>query len=339
MESEDRSLRSLAEAFSVGVKLLRIALIVGLGIYAFSGVKSIQPNESAIVLRLGKIVGKTEADRVRGAGLLVAFPHPIDEVVRVRVREVHELEISDLWHSAELGEDGRVSQKNMPPSMDPTEEGYCITGDQYIVQPKVTVKYQVNDLLSFALLQENPEQLIRNVVMTEFTQKIGSMSVDDVLTGGKKRLVNSVLKATQDILDTLNTGISLLSIEFKEVVPPRQVLQAFQNVVSAGIQRKTEVEKAKSYRAEEIPRAESEANTIIHQAEAYRLSLLAKARSEVTDFESLLIQYRKDPEVVRRRLYQEAIEEIFSSVGRQYLVPKVASGQKSPTFRLLLPSK
>jgi len=339
MESGNRNLRSLAEAFNVGVKLLRIALIVGLAIYAFSGVKSIQPNESAIILRLGRIVGKTEAGRVRGAGLLLAFPYPIDEVVRVRVREVHELGISDLWHPTELEKDGRVSQKKMPPSIDPTEEGYCITGDQYIVQPEVTVKYQVSDLLSFALLQENPELLIRNVVVAELTQEIGSMTVDDVLTGGKKRLVNSVLKASQDILDTLDAGISLLYIEFKEVVPPRQVLQAFQNVVSAGIQRKTEVEKAKSYRAEEIPRGESEANTMVRQAEAYRLSLLAKARSDVTDFESLLIQYKKDPKVVRKRLYQEAMEEIFSNVGRQYLVPKVTSGQTSPTFRLLLPSK
>lgn len=339
MKSENKSLRSLGEAFNVGVKLLRIALIAGLAIYAFSGVKNIQPNESAIILRLGRIVGRTEAGRIRGAGLLLGFPYPIDEVVRVRVREVNELEIGDLWYSTELGKDGRVNRKSLSPSIDPTEEGYCITGDQYIVQPRVTVKYQVNDLVFFALLLDNPEQLIRNVVVAEFTQKIGSMTVDEVLTGGKKHLVNSVLKATQDILDTLNAGISLLSVEFKEVVPPGQVIQAFQNVVSAGIQRKTEVEKAKSYRAEKIPGAESEANTIIREAEAYQLSILAKARSDVTGFESLLIQYGKDPKVVRRRLYQEALEHIFSNVGRQYIFPKVGPGQKSPTFRLLLPSQ
>jgi len=336
MSRRSEEAHPLAAAVGSGLRVVQAAIVLGLVAYALSGIRVIQPTQVGLVLRFGRLVGGTPAEQVRRPGLLLAFPRPIDRVVLVPIKEVREVVIEDLW-SGET--EPLLDEFGMGDSIDPVREGYCITGDRYIVQPRAVVKYQISDPIAYALRQIDPSLLVRDASMTELTRCIGGMTIDKVLAEGKKGLAVALSASIQKRLDLTQTGVSILRVELPEVVPTRHVIQDFKNVQSASIQSQTMVRNAQTYRAQEIPKAEREANQLIKSAQTYRKGLLAGVTGEVARFEGLLKQYKQDPQVVRGRLFREAMEEILAQVGAQYLVPKADPSQKQPTIRLLLPPK
>lgn len=330
MRKKNPLTRPVIEALERGIWILRILILLGFVAFVLSGIKSIQPNEAALILRFGRLAGVTRAERIHGAGLLPALPYPIDEVVRVPVQDIREVNIEEFKPQSQ----GYYSE-----TLNPTQEGYCVTGDQYIVQLSATVKYQITDLVAYALVEMDPVERIRNSVQAEFLRAIGEMDVDDVLTKGKKLLASRVLERSQNRLNNPDAGITLIAVELNEIIPPPAVRQAFEDVVSSAIQKETMVREAEKYYAGEIPQAETLAYSMVREADSYRQDLLSRTKGEITVLNSYLEQYKKDPEVVRTRIFREAMEEIFGQVGAKYLIPRADAGQKPSTIRLILPGK
>src|SRR5215475_14273465 len=129
------------EALASGLRSFRWVALVLFIIYLCSNITIVQPNEVAIVLQLGKLAGDGPDDQIKQPGLLFAFPYPIDRVIRVPVKEEGEVIISDLWKAATEGSANDV--------IDPIKEGYCLTGDQNILQARVNAKYRITDPIAF----------------------------------------------------------------------------------------------------------------------------------------------------------------------------------------------
>src|SRR4029077_6580223 len=107
-------------------------------LYALSGISIVRPDEVAVILRWGHLVGATPALQEHGSGLLFAFPRPIDRVVRVQVKHVWEVPVATL----EGFGDGYT--------LDPVLQGYALTGDQNIVQMDMVARYRVRDAAEWA---------------------------------------------------------------------------------------------------------------------------------------------------------------------------------------------
>jgi len=325
-------LETLRASFKV-LRYLMLALVV---IYLCSGIFIVRPEEKAFILRFGKIVGKTRAEREKTPGIYYALPFPIDSVVRVPVKKLRHVELADMWRpvpSARRAEDERARGKKggvredvssvdqeFLPSIDPTREGYCITGDQNIVQPRIEVKYQVEDPEKFLFRSVDPTAIISSAAYAETLRAIGRSGVDAVLTVGQRNLAVMIQHEAQSRLSALDAGIVIVAVEFKELIPPRHVYKDFQMVASAYIQRQTKIGEALSYAKSEIPKALSLKAGLITEAQAYREQAIAQAKGEKAKFEALLSEYRKSPVVIKQRLYREALEKVFSVVGRRIFV-------------------
>jgi membrane protease subunit HflK len=111
-------------------------------------------------------------------------------------------------------------------------------------------------------------------------------------------------------------GISIERIELQDVTPPDKVKPAFNEVNEARQQRERLVNEAEKNRNQIIPRARGEADQIVAEAEAYRAERTNQARGEAARFTSLLSAFRESPEVTRRRLYIETMEEVLPSMGK-----------------------
>ncbi len=321
MQSEQR--KAINESLDSAFRFLRWSGIIVLIVIACSGVTFVKPDEAAMVLRFGRLTGATPADQVHGPGILIALPYLIDEVVRVPVKRVQEVQVT-LFSGEALPSIADDSEDATAPeaSLDPRTVGYCLTGDQNIVHADALVKYQVSDPIAYALLTRAPESIVNDVVCEALTQAIGCAGVDAVLAEGKKALATSVMLRAQKRLDDAGVGVALAALEFREIRPPDAVAPDFEAVVSAYVEKETKVRESHTYRETEVPQAQADRDRMISDAEAFAADRLARARGEVSTFRSVLAEYRDNPKVVRERLYREATEKIVGGVGSRTLVPR-----------------
>ncbi|MEO1366002.1 MAG: protease modulator HflK [Acidobacteriota bacterium] len=301
--------------------------------YLFSGVTAVKPDEVALVLRFGSLVGSSPGEQIHGAGLLWALPRPLDEVIRVPIGKVHEVEIDDLWPSSarvrEASEPGRAQ------AIDPEREGYCLTGDRNIVQLYLLARYRVLDPVAYALLQEDPHALLRSVVQAEVVRATGRESIDAVLSEERKVLGNTVRAGAQARLDAARAGLELIAVEIADFAPPAAVIPSFVEVNTAYIEGYQTYVEAQRYRETVLPKAESDRDQMLADARIYATDLVADARGDARAFEAVAAEYRKNPEVVAERLYIEGVERVFQKAGKRRIVQPPA-GDEYTNFRITI---
>ena len=98
----------------------------------------------------------------------------------------------------------------------------------------------------------------------------------------------------QRILDGYRSGIQIQGIAIKQADPPDAVNDAFKQVTAA----------------------QQDAQTYINNANAYSLQLRQKSQGEATAFDKVYEQYKLAPEVTRRRMYYETMEDVLSKVDK-----------------------
>ncbi len=335
--------RPLVEVFRWGLTLLPALVVLLATLYLFSGITIVRQDEVAMVLRFGRLVGDSPALALRQPGLLLAWPRPIDEVVRVNVQKVHEVRLVEL--TPLLGEGlpplpAEVDPNLVPgletprESIDPRRIGYALTGDRNIVHAQIVARFQIGDPVAYALRMDAPEELLRRAVLASALHSAGEMSINDVLAGGRRELVRRIETRTQETLDAIESGLRLVSVELEELSPPLNLLGEFRAVQSAYIESLTEVKRAQQYRASEIPAAEADALTLMAEARSYEAARVAEARGAAASFEKLLVEYRRGPEMLRERLYRETMERTLGETRNRVLVPPPPAGGRYTDLRI-----
>jgi membrane protease subunit HflK len=275
-------------------------------IYLCSGITVIGPNERGLILRFGRALPKSAPP-----GLLLAFPAPIDEVVRLPAKSVQEV-VLDAW---------TPNNDSWRDSLHPARDPYTITGDVNIIRARFSVRFQVADPIAYEFGASNRESLRDAICYQSACRVLASMSVDDALTTRRDFIGQESMRLAQAELDRLGLGVQLLAFETREINPPASILPAFQDVVSAKVEAKTLVEPARSRHASLIPEANAEAYRVQQEAESYGQELVAKAQGEVSAFLALLKEYRANPGTVHTRLYAEMIETVLPRLRVSNVMP------------------
>lgn len=305
------------EGLRAGLRMFRWVMLLLFVFFWFSGIQEVDPDQIGLLLRFGRLQGSTPAAQVHEPGLLLALPYPIDRVLQVPAKQEGEVVINEVWKGIEdtAGLD----------RIDPVLEGYCLTGDQNIVQVQVVVKYRISDPVAFQLRTLDPPAILHDVVLASLTQAISGWSVNDVLRfqretpsrpGQTEGLAATVWSRAQQRLDRLDCGMTISAMEFKQLHPPRHVIAEFRDVQSAQIDVETKKREAEGFASREIPKAQAERNRLIQAAAAYENTLQARAMEEYSVFEQLYSEYRKNPDLVRNRIYLEMLEQVLTSAGK-----------------------
>jgi len=315
--AREKTLPTVFQGLQAGLRMFRWVMLLLLVLFWFSGIQEVDPDQVGLLLRFGKLQGANRAAQVHEPGLLLALPYPIDRVLQVPAKQEGEVVIKEVWKG--------IEQTEAQDRIDPVLEGYCLTGDQNIVQAQVVVKYRISDPVSFQLGTADPPAILHDVVLAALTQTVTGWTVNDVLRlqrqdpargGQAEGLADSVRNRAQQRLDRLDCGIAISALEFKQLHPPRHVIAEFRDVQSAQIDVETKKREAEGFAFRETPKAEAERNRLIQEAAAYRNTLNARAMEEYSVFEQLYSEYQKHPELVRNRIYLETMEEVLASVGK-----------------------
>jgi len=186
----------------------------------------------------------------------------------------------------------------------------------------------VADPIAYMLTVKNQPALIEAVLYQAATGVIAQMKVDDVLASGLETLRAQTMRIAQAQLDQLGIGVQLLAFEVRGIIPAPQVLQAFEDVVSASVESRTFIEQANSYHASELPGAQAEAYRIKQEASAYAQDLVARATGEASAFAAIDQQYRVAPQLMRTRLYADAMETILHQLQSTTILPAKSGNLK-----------
>lgn len=309
-------------------------------LYALSGITIVRPDETAVILRWGRLVGDTPALQEHGPGLLFALPRPVDQVMRVQVKHVSEVRVYTLDADAEVNPNASGSDEDENVSMeggtlDPLTQGYAVTADHNIVQVAMVVHYRVREPAEWAFYGPVAANVLRAEVTAAVMRSLGEMEVDRVLSDGRKNLVAIATRRAQAGLDAAHSGLELTSLEFSRLAPPRDLAADFSAVQSAFINAETMKKDAQSLAEGVIPRASAAADADVQAARAAASADVALANGEADAFKALDKQYRANPAVVRERLYRDAIEQALRQANVRWVPPPV--GGKYNGFRISLP--
>jgi membrane protease subunit HflK len=169
-----------------------------------------------------------------------------------------------------------------------------LTGDQNLIDIAYSVRWNIRtpELYLFQLAQ--PDETIREVAESAMRSVVSRVTLNDAMGDRRAEIEEQVAESMQRILDSYRSGIQVQGIAIKQADPPEAVNDAFKKVTAS----------------------QQQAQSFINNANAYALQLGQKAQGDATAFDKVYEQYKLAPEVTRRRMYYETMEQVLSKVDK-----------------------
>lgn len=267
--------------------LIPIALVALLVVY--NSVYQVQPDERGVVLRFGTF------NRVAEPGLHFAL-WPVETMEKPRVGAVRQINI---------GTDGT--------------EGQMLTSDKNIIGVPFSVFWRIKDPKEYLFDVADQERVIRSVAQSAMREVVGQTRAQAILTTGKNTVEAQVMEITENLLEEYKAGVTITSINLGDVQPPREVADAFAEVVRAGQNQQQLINEAEQYRNQQYRLADGEAAKLVEDANGYKASTVSQAEGEAARFLSVYDQYKNAKDVTRERIFLETMEQVLGQTNKVIL--------------------
>ncbi len=269
----------LGGAFSL--ILLLIVFWVG-----WDSVHVIDEAENGVVLRFGKY------SRTLQPGFNLTLPRPFETLTKVNINNVRVVE----------------------------DRGHMLTEDENLVEFVYKVQYRINNAQHFLFLVRDPELTLRQAAESALRESVGTNSLDAILEGNARTKVRiETQRVLQETLDFYQAGLQVTEFNLVDVNVPIQVREAYSDVIRAREDRERFTEEARVHANSVIPEARGTAARIEQEAAGYKASTVALSEGEASRFSQVLTQYRLAPEITRKRLYLETMEQVFARNRKVFL--------------------
>jgi len=290
-----------------------LGIVVLLLVIGLSGsFYTVEPDEVGVVQRFGKYLVSTPP------GLHFKLPFGIDRVTPVTIRHINTEEFGIRTLRA-----GRKTKYSDRPYL---EESLMLTGDLNILDVRWIVQYRVADPIKYLFVTRNPVNNIRDISEVVMRRLVGDYTVDEVLTTKRAEINDQAQIEVQKILDTYQTGVKIVTVKLQDVNPPDKVKPAFNEVNQAKQEKDKLVNQAWEAYNKVVPKARGEAKKTITEAEGYAVATINRAQGDVARFTAVLAEYKKAPEVTKKRVYLDTMSEAIPRARRKYIMdPKQSS--------------
>ncbi|MGA1759703.1 MAG: FtsH protease activity modulator HflK [Paracoccaceae bacterium] len=278
---------------------IALGLLAAAALWVFSSVYTVKPEEKSVELFLG------EFSAIGNPGLNFApWPFVTREVLPV-TREQNE----------QIGMGGRGS-----------EEGLMLTGDENIVDIDFEVVWNITDPAQYLFNLRDPRPTIRAVSESAMREIIAQSDLAPILNRDRASIESRLQELIQNTLNSYESGVNIVRVNFDRADPPSQVIDAFREVQAAEQERDRLEKQADAYANRVTAQARGEAAQVMEEAEAYRAQVVNGATGEASRFSAILEEYNKAPEVTRKRLYIETMEEVLGGL-EKVIIDEQSGGQ------------
>jgi len=279
-----------------------IVLLIGLA----GSIYSIGPDEVGVIQRFGRYA------RLSQPGLHIKMPFGIEKVTPVKVERIFKEEFG--LRTLRPGIKTTYSTRQF------LEESLMLTGDLNILDVRWIVQFRVKDPVKLLFNTRNPLDNVRDIAEVIMRRLVGDYRVDEVLTTKREEINDLAQLKMQEILDNYRTGIQIVTVKLLDVNPPDAVKPAFNEVNEAKQEKEQVINQAWKAYNKVIPLAKGEAERTIREAEGYSLNKINSAKGDAERFTATWREYKNAPEVTKRRLYLETMQEILPKAKDKYII-------------------
>jgi membrane protease subunit HflK len=257
-----------------GILLVAILLWAG-----WDAVHIVDEAEVGVVLRFGKY------NRTLSPGLNLTMPRPLETMTAVNVSSVRSLE----------------------------DRGHMLTEDENLIEFVYKVQYRVAIAQDFLFQVRDPELTVKQAAESALRESVGTNHLDAILEGTQRETIRiETQRVLQETLDSYQSGVLISQFNLEDVNVPAQVREAYSDVIRAREDRERYIEEARVHVNSVVPEARGQAARILQEAEGYKASSVALATGEANRFLLLLTEYHKAPEITRKRMYLQTMENVFA---------------------------
>lgn len=173
-------------------------------------------------------------------------------------------------------------------------QNLMLTGDQNLVDLAYSVRWNIRDPQLYLLELADPDDTVTQVAESAMRAEVARVSLVNAIGPQRSEIEYRVARRMQAVLDGYRSGVAIQGVAIKQADPPAAVVDAFK----------------------EVSAAQQTAQTYINQARAYAEQLSAKAQGEAAAFDRVYAQYKLAPDVTRRRMYYETMEEVLAKTDK-----------------------
>jgi membrane protease subunit HflK len=262
-------------------------------IYFVTGFYQVQHDESGVVLRFGKWV------RTVGPGLHYILPYPFERVILQKITAVNQIDVGFF-------------PKNQQ------EENLMLTGDSNLANISFSVLWKIKQdgVEEYLFHAKSPEITVRAVAESVMREIVGQTPFTYVQTEGRSDIQKRARESLQSLMDEYKIGIEIVRIELLRVEPPASVIDSFRDVERAQAEQQSEKNRAEAYDRDKRARTRGSVAEKINTGEAKKQKIIETARGVSARFLASLHQYKLAPGIVAKRMYIDAMRDIYRGVNK-----------------------
>ena len=270
-----------------------VIILVLIGVWAYLSFYSVKPEERSVELFLGKYSATGQP------GLNFApWPLITKEIISVTRERTEDIGV---------GSGARI------------DEGLMLTGDENIIDVDFQIVWNISDPARFLFNLADPTETIRAVSESAMREIVARSELAPILNRDRGIVATNLSDLIQLTLDSYDSGMSVVRVNFDKADPPREVIDSFREVQAAEQERDKLEKQADAYANRVLASARGEAAQLLEEAEGYRAQVVNQAEGEASRFLAVLTEFEKAPNVTRKRLHLETLARIFGSVDKVIL--------------------
>ena len=298
-----------------------------IALWAASGFYQVQTNEQGVVLRFGQYVDTTDA------GLHYHLPYPIETVQKVSMTQERSINLGESEAYSASNVAGMRGNRDAD-ALRSFTESHMLTGDENIVDINLTVVWKIKNAKDYLFNVRSPDETVRVAAQSVLREIVGQSEMQPIITGDRGKVEDETKEGLQKLLDEFGSGVEIVRVKLQKADPPKQVVDAFNEVQRAKADLERFKNEAEAYRNEVLPKARGEASKIIQDAEAYSSAVVNKAQGDAERFLSVYNAYKSGKDVTIKRLYLETMENVLAKSNKVIMDPSAKGSNVLPYLPL-----
>lgn len=332
LKETTKSIQSFLETRFGNTKTMRVIYktifvlppIIIVAVYLFTAFFMVGIGEKAVVERFGRPVN---FDEPAGPGLHIKWPWPVDEVKKVKVAYIEQLNIGNI---------SSIQKALLWTRRHGAEEPF-LSGDNNFFYPYIVLHYRIKDVFQYLYKNTDPKKLVDEAGHRVATHLFAQEKFYDIASTERKRLEQDMLASLQTCLDELESGIELLTVNFKDIHPPIFVADSFEKVIAGYQEKQKIINDALGYKNNVLPESRGMAAKEMEAARSYITDRKKKAEGKSMRFVVSLPGSKREREVAMSRIHLQTIKEVLKEKRKIVIDPRAGMVEIWTDFENFVP--